>query len=157
MSRSLSAETLKALYAQETGVVFVMLLTLDHESLSEPIRVCSDSKQLTSRGNVFIAYPFEVVLPEDREDATLRAQLVIDNIGREVMLALKKMTTAARVTIEIVRTDAPDRVEAAFPDFRLTNVKYNALTIKGDLMLEDFTAEPYPHLSFTPSSFPALF
>ena len=157
MSRNLSSETLKALFSQETDQVFVMLLTLYHESLMTPIRVCSDSKMILSRGNEFISYPFEVVLPDDKENGPLRARLLIDNIGREVMSAIKQISTAAQVTIEIIRVADPDVVEASFPDFRLTNVTYNALTVQGDLTLEDFTAEPYPYLTFTPSSFPGLF
>lgn len=157
MSRNLSTNTLKALYAPETDEAFIILLTLNHENLSAPIRVCSDALNMTSRGDDFIAFPFELVLPDDMENTPPRARLVIDNVSREIMVALKSVTTAANVVMEIVRAAAPDVVEASFPDFKLTNVKYNALTVQGDLTLEDFTAEPYPATLFTPSNFPALF
>ena len=157
MSRNLSTETLKALYAPETDEAFIILLTLTHENLAEPLRVCSDSVDVTSRDQEFIAFPFELILPDDRENTPPRARLVIDNVSREIMLALKSITTAAGVLMEIVRAGDADVVEASFPDFKLTNVKYNALTVQGDLTLEDFTAEPYPATLFTPSHFPGLF
>ena len=157
MSRNLSTDALKAIYAQETGEAFLILLTLDHDTLAQPLRVSSDAVNTDSRGDTYVAFPFELVLPDDRENTAPRARLVIDNVSREVLSAIKTLNTAPTVKMEIIRSSAPDVVEAVFPDFKLTNIKYNALTIKGDLTLEDFTAEPYPSTIFSPSTFPALF
>ncbi len=157
MSRNLSTDALKAIYAAETAEAFLILLTLDHETLETPLRVSSDAVDTVSRGESFTAFPFELVLPDDRENTSPRARLIIDNVSRVVLASIKSLSTAPSVTMEIVRGSDPDTVEAVFPDFKLANIKYNALTIQGDLTLEDFTAEPYPSTIFSPSSFPALF
>lgn len=157
MSRNLSTDALKAIYAPHTTEAFLILLTLDHETLHEPLLISSDAVNTTSRGKDYISFPFELVLPDDRENTTPRARLVIDNVSREVLSAIKLLNTAPSIKMEIVRSGDPDTVEAAFPDFKLTNIKYNALTIQGDLTLEDFTAEPYPATIFSPSTFPAIF
>lgn len=157
MSRNLSTDAIKALYGQETAEAFLILLTLDHESLNNPIRVSSDAVDTESRGENYTAFPFELILPDDRENTAPRARLVIDNVSRDVLSAIKSLNSAPTMKIEIVRGSDPDTVEAIFPDFRLTNIKYNVLTIQGDLSLEDFTAEPYPSMIFSPSTFPAIF
>lgn len=157
MSRSLSGLTRQALYAPETGEVFLVLLTVSHASLAAPIRITSDSAVTVSRGNSFIPFPFDLVLPDDLEGRAPRARLVIDNIDRQIVSAVRGLSSAASVLIEIIRAADPDTVEAQFVDFKLTNVSYDAQKVEGDLTIEDFTAEPFPAAIFSPSLFPGLF
>lgn len=157
MSRSLSSSAKTALNAAETGEAFIILLTFTHGSLASPIRVSSDDVNTVSRGETFAAYPFELVLPDDGEGRSPRARLVIDNVDRQIMEAIRSLQSAPVLLIEIVRAAAPDTVEAVFHDFRLQNVTYDSRAIEGDLSIEDFTAEPYPAASFSPSYFPGIF
>ena len=157
MTRSVSNITREALYSQETGEAFLVLLTIDHISLDVPIRVSSDAVDTESRGLNFIAFPFELNLPDDQENAAPRARLKIDNVDRTIVKTLREITSPANVLIEVVRAADADIVEAKFLNFKLVNVTYNAKTVEGDLTIEDFTSEPYPANSFSPSLFPALF
>jgi len=157
VSRSISNIAKEALYSQETGEAFLILLTIDHISLETPIRVCNNASNIVSRGLEFIAYPFELTLPDDRENASPRAKLTIDNIDRQIVKTLRDITSTADVLIEIIRAAEPDIVEAKFINFKLSNVKYDYFKVEGDLTIENFTAEPYPAGIFSPSMFPALF
>lgn len=157
MSRTLSVGARQAMFAADGGDVFVILLTFAHTQLSEPIRVSSDSEDTVSRGQVFVAYPFDLTLPDDDESRAPRARLVIDNVDRQIVATLRGLATSPVLTLEIVRAAAPDVVEAVFHDFRLRNVRYDSHVIEADLTIEDFTAEPYPAGSFCPSLFPGIF
>ncbi len=157
MSRDITLASLQSLYRQETDDVFLILLTIDHGSLSAPIRVTSDSVDTVSRGESFVAFPFDLSLPEDSETLSATAKLQIDNIDRQIIAAMRQMTTMPTVLLEIIRAAAPDIVEASFPDFRLSQIQYDALTISGELTIEDFTAEPYPSGVFGPANFSGLF
>lgn len=157
MSRALTALARRALNAQETGEAFLILLTIDHPNLSAPIRVTSDAVDTVSRGETFAAYPFELSLPDDGEGRAPRAKLVIDNVDRVIVQAVRSLAGAPVALIEIVRAGDPDTVEARFADFRLVNVAYDALAVRGDLSIEDFTTEPFPAAVFSPSLFPGLF
>lgn len=157
MSRSLSQLARQALFAPETGEAFLVLLTISHPGLEQPIRITSDAVDTQSRGLGFIAFPFDIVIPDDTEGASPRARVTIDNIDRTIVAAVRSMNAPATVLIEIVRAADADTVEAAFPDFRLINVSYDARTVSGDLAIEDFTAEPWPASRFSPAGFPGLF
>ena len=157
MSRNLSASTRQAIFAADSTDAFVILLTFEHDSLIEPIRVSSDSEDTVSRGQAYIAYPFDLTLPDDDEGRAPRARLVIDNVDRQIVATLRNLATSPVLTLEIVRAAAPDMVEAVFHDFRLRNVRYDSHVIEADLTIEDFTAEPYPAGSFCPSLFPGIF
>jgi hypothetical protein len=157
VSRTVSGLTRQALYAAETGEVFLILLTISHPQLVAPIRVTSDGVDTSSRGNSFIAFPFELVLPDDQESKSPRARLIIDNIDRQIVSAVRSLTSSPNILIEIVRAAAPEVVEAQFIDFKLVNISYDSHVVQGDLTLEDFTAEPFPAGSFSPNLFPGLF
>lgn len=157
MSRNLSTGARQAIFAAESGEAFIILLTFTHESLATPIRVGSDSVDTVSRGQAYIAYPFDLTLPDDDEGRAPRARLVIDNVDRQIVATLRNLATSPVLTLEIVRAAAPDLVEAVFHDFRLRNVRYDSHVIEADLTIEDFTAEPYPAGSFCPSLFPGIF
>lgn len=157
MSRNLSSGAIAALNAQETDEAFLVLLTIDHDDFSVPIRVCSDAVDVTSRSNSYVSFPFDLVLPDDTDNQSPRARLTIDNVDRQVVQAIRQIDTAPSVLIEIIRAADPDTVEASFPDFIMTDISYDALTVSGELTLEDFTAEPFPAGVFSPAEFPALF
>jgi hypothetical protein len=157
MSRSLSALARRALYGAETGDVFLILLTLSHDDLPAPLRVCSDAVDVVSRGTTFSAFPFDLTLPDDDDNQSPQARLSVDNVDRQIVAAIRRIPTAPTVLIEIIRAADPDVVEAVFADFKLTDIQYDSQTVKGNLTIEDFTAEPFPAASFSPGSFPGLF
>ncbi|MFN7115023.1 MAG: DUF1833 family protein [Alphaproteobacteria bacterium] len=157
MSRPLTPDTRRALNAPETAEIFTVLLTIAHPDLEVAIRVCDGGADVTSRGALFTAYPFALALPEDEDGRAPRARLSIDNVERQIVEAVRRLTSSPFVTIEIIRRAAPDVVEARFEDFRFTDISYDSQVVEGDLTVEDFTAEPYPAACFSPSLFPGLF
>lgn len=157
MARNISTAGMQAVNASETDAAFLILVTIDHAGFSEPLRVSSDAVDTISRGQTFTAFPFEISLPDDSDDRTPRARLSIDNIDRSIVQAIRSIDTPPSVLIEIVRSADLDTVEAAFPDFKMREIEYNALVVEGALTIEELEAEPYPSRIFSPADFPGLF
>lgn len=150
------SDTLKGeAWAVESDLPLV-LLEINHADLAAPIRVVNNTVDITSGGDVYSAFAFEIRLPDALEDAPPRARLRISNVSREIAQAIRDITSAADVTIEVVRQDDPDTIEVSWPAMRLTNVRWDFLTVEGDLEFEDLTREPYPFLSFSPAEFPGV-
>lgn len=154
--RSLSATARAAINAQETDQVFLVLLTISHSDLAQPIRVVRDHNNITSRGDQYLAYPFDVTLPDDREDTITTVSLTIDNVDRSIATAIRTIAGAPDVTLEVVRADDPDEVEAGPFDFKLRDVTYNALTVSGELAFEDILNRAVVKNTFTPADFGGL-
>jgi hypothetical protein len=166
MSRNVSTNLIEAVNASETDEAFIILVTIDHADLSEPIRITTDPYEdvdgndtmgVISRGNNFIALPFELILPNEDEDQSPMAKIKIDNISREIVEAVRTITSPADFSIEIVLASDPDTVEASWTGFQLRNVRYDAFVVEGELTIEQFDKEPFPEGKFTPSAFPGLF
>ena len=157
-----------SVHAPETGEVFIVLLTITHATTpaeitrvsSDPTVRLSDDPVLygtASRGETFLFFPFDLRLPDAGGEAMPRAQLVIENVGRELIAAIRSVVEPAEILIELVCASTPDTVEASYPVLRVARVQYNAQTITCDLEYAPLTSEPYPAGSFTPGAFPGLF
>ncbi len=134
----------------------LILLTISHSSLSEDIRVVNNKVAIVSNNLEYIAFPFQIQLPDSKEDSQPSAKLTISNVSREIGLAIRSISTPPSVTITVVRQATPDIVEAQFVGMRLNNVKYNMMTVTADLEFEDLTREEYPSLKFSPSIFKGI-
>jgi hypothetical protein len=147
-----------AMYQQETGEAFVVLITITHPIIAaEPIRVCSNATDVLSRGLTFFAYPFQLQLPSSDPTQPPKAQLKIDNVTPEIINALRGLDTSPTVTFEIIRAKQPNIIEISMPNFILNSVQYDSLTITGDISVEQYLTEPYPKGTYSPGYFPGLF
>jgi len=139
-------------FAQESDLPLV-LLTISHDDLAQDILVVNNKVNITSNGKEFIGFPFEIVLPDASEDAPPQSKIRINNVSREIGQAIRAISTPPDVTIQVVRQDTPDIIEAEFAGMFMTNVTYDALMVEADLFFEDLVREPWPCLRFNPSYF----
>jgi hypothetical protein len=168
MSRNVSALFREAVYRPETGEVPVVLITLDHPDLLDPIRVSTDNadtfvvgertvRGTISNGNNFAYCPVRITLPDDSEETISEASLEIDNVERSIMAAIRALQAPPTITMQAVLASTPDVIEAQWLNFKLADVEADALVISGKLSLGNFLGEPYPGGSMLPSNFPGLF
>ena len=157
MSRSLSLAARQAVNAPETGEVFLLLLTLDLEELETPIRVVNNTKDIVSLGETYIAFPFEIALPDEDPDSVVRVTLRIDNVDREIVKNLRTVSSPLAVSLEVVMASSPDIVEAGPFNMTLVTAEYDALTVTGELAFEDVLNEPFPGHAYVPGDYPGLF
>lgn len=167
--RSTSAAFREAVYQPDTGEVFVLLLTINHENLgSDAIRLSTDNKDIFtidgievrgtySQGQQFLFLPMDIILPDDSDETISSAKISIDNVDREILIAIRGMDSAPTVTMQVVLASAPDVIEAQFNGFELKDVTADALVISGTLSLGNFLSEPFPGGSMLPSNFAGLF
>lgn len=143
-------------FGQEGGG-FLVLLTINHASLGAPLRFVNNTVDITSNGNDYIAYPFDLTLPDERDGNAPTAKLVIDNVMREISTTIRQISDPPTISIQIVRIEDFDSSEVTLPVFTLRNVEVDDLQISGDLVIDDITKEPYPARTFTPAEYPGLF
>ncbi len=157
MSRNVSATARQAMYAPGTSEVFLMLLQVDHEDLAQPIRVVDNTEAVTHGGNVYLPYPFELLLPDDSEQIK-EVRLTIDNTDRMLMTAIRTIDQdKPTVTFKVILASSPDTVEAGPFECVLSSVTYSLKTITASLIYEDRLQVKVPALEFTAKDFPGLF
>ena len=156
-------------YAEERGGIPICLITIDHADFVNPIRISTDPTQrlvetvtdiiygTISRGVEYYFFPCKLKLPDDKDDGPGSKRIQFANVNREYVSLIRSISGPLRVNTEMVLSNAPDAVDAPWPEFLLRSITYNAMTITGEMHMETLETEPYPAGSFLPSTSPSIF
>lgn len=157
----------QALFAQESGEVAVMLLTITHSSLATPIRLSTDPTQrlttdplvygTVSRTNTYYFVGMEVTLPDEKDKSAPASKMVVSNVDRSIIPLVRSINSPAQVKMEGLLVSDLSTVEFTVPAFDIVNVQYDAGQLTFDLTVDSFATEPFPSGSFDPASFAGLF
>lgn len=154
--RTLSPQAVLSTTAAETDEVWLALVTIDHPSLPAPIRLANNIEDVTSRGETFIACAFNLLLPGEDPESQVVARLQIGNVDRQIVIALRGLTSPPVFTIEVILASSPDYVELSLPDLVLRSASYDAEKVTGELVFESIYVEPIA-VTMTPARFPGMF
>jgi hypothetical protein len=133
------------------------VFALYRAGLFTPIRVVNNTRPVVSEGKQYVAFPFQVQLPDERDDRVTGVTLRIDNVDRSIVTALRQVTTELSVSLSVILDSDPDVVEVGPYLFSLKRANYDANVVSGEMEYEDVLREPMPGHTFTPSFFPGLF
>ena len=144
-------------FAEASGEVFLVLLTLDHADLGAPLRFVNNDEDVISGGATFTAFPFDFVDAPESDESRGAAQLRIDNVDRVIAETLRGLLTPPSVTVEIVLASDPDTIERRFDGLFLVSASWDAASVSGTIALVEDEDEPACMWIFTPASAPGLF
>lgn len=155
---TLSTTAIRTLQRTDDPFGLLMLLTITGDGLGDTIRLVSDTRDCTSRGQVYLGLPFAWTLPEEAAGEVGRAQVQIDNVGRELTAELERLPPGAELvaTLEVVCRATPDVVDMSFTapmsGLQATPLSITATVGEGDLM-----RLPAVDVRFDPFTAPGLF
>lgn len=158
MTRAYSSEfksTLSAVSATESPLI---LLEINHSSLSTPVRVINDVQDLTSNGNLFIGCPFRCILPDDFEGQLPKAKLAVDNIGRDLMYWIETSNGGAGSTVRFMQImrSRPNLIEWEIT-MNLYNLVVTMQDITAELGFENLFAKPAISFQYRPTNSIGIF
>lgn len=158
MSRTYSLTARRQLHTTSADDPPLVLLEITHANLTTPVRVVGDSQDLTHLGNVFVAMGFRVRLPDESQGAQPRAELAVDNIGRELMQWIEQSAGGrnARVRLMQVLRSHPDNVEWEISMY-LNNIKATQAEVSGELGFPRLLDVPAVQLRADPQTMPGIF
>ena len=143
--RQLSTAALNSMFdGTESEAVWLVLLTIDHATLTSPFHLVANTEDITSNGDLFTAYPFEVTLSPDDGTKLPEVQLTIDNVNRLLVETIRVMTSPPKVTLTVVLAAQPNVAEIEIKNMILRNVNYNAYSITGTLYADDILNARFP-------------
>lgn len=158
MARALSTSLKREMMAAQSGTAAVLLITITHASLAAPIRVCNAGQTVTSRGDDFLHFPFDITFPRASDEAPPSVRLDICGVDRQLIQAVRSIEgERARVALELVHSEDFDVVEIGPIEFDLIDVTYDALVVSGTIGHEPILNEPFPKDIFGPTTTPGIF
>jgi hypothetical protein len=157
MPRNVSLAAVQGAMASQTDEVYLVLLQVDHSTLGAPIRIVNNSTNVTSGGNVYTAYPFEVVFPDDVDEREPSAEVRIDNVDRFLMDEVRTIQSPPLMTISVIIESTPNTIEWGPLELETRGVSYDRNVITFSLAYSAFTQEPFPYRVFDTINFPGMF
>jgi len=142
---------------QNTDEVFLWLLTIEHAASSTVFRLANNLDDVISRGNTYMAFPFQFVLPEDDGETLPTIQISVDNVSLELIDIVRTYGSGIGITAEIVLASAPNTVEYSIEDLTLIDATYNSQSITLTAQIQDLLNQRYPADDFLPRTFPGMF
>lgn len=158
MARAYSAEYKSTLAATSAPEAPICLLEINHPDLDQPVRVVNDTQNITSNGNEYIACPFRCGFPDDFENQIPRAQLAVDNVGKELMYWVEASGGGKGATarfIQIMRS-RPDLIEWEIA-MNMSGIKATVQEVTADLGYENIFGRPAIQMRFDPFTAPGIF
>ena len=161
MSRTLSTAAVVAILEQSSGVAWHQLITIDHASLTTPIRLTDDQADIVSNGDTFTACGYTIELPDAIPDNLSRVSITIDNASQLLTANIRNINSppAARpsLLLEIINSGNLNAVEASF-NFDILVISIDDFKISGTIgHEEDLRTAGYPGITMGPNNFQGLF
>jgi len=142
---------------QNTDEVFLWLLTIEHQESSTTFRLVNNLDDIVSRGNTYMAFPFQFVLPEDDGETLPTIQISIDNVSLELIEIIRTYGTGITITAEIIMASMPNAVEYSIDDLSLVDATYNSQSITLTAQIQDLLNQRFPADDYLPRTFPGMF
>lgn len=152
--RTLSPAMETAIAAEESDECPLVLVTIEHDDLPEPIRVVNNIEDIVSNGATFVGLPFEIELPDEGERPG-EARIRVDNVDRRIVKAVRSIQTPPDVTVQVILASQPDVIDMEITGLKLRDTTTDAAAVTGYLRFEDLTVEPVAAM-ITPARFPGL-
>lgn len=155
MSNELSAELQAEIFAQESGDPFLTLVTLTHVDFT--IYLVNNSKDITSRGNVYTALPMKIRLPMDDGETARDFQVDFDNASRILITNLRSVTGNIGVKFEMILASMPNVVQMSYEDLVLSSITYTGTKVSAKIVFDSFLGVEMTSERYQPTNYPGLF
>jgi predicted RNA-binding protein with TRAM domain len=156
MSR-LSGAAASAVLAPETEKVFLHLIAIE-TSGGATLRFVDNTQNITSRGDVYTAAGFTIILPEQSAGAPSPCRLAIDNTDLSIFRTIKQAAgQTVTVSICVIMADTPDIYERGPLKYRLRNVKATKAVIEGEVYDFYLADRKFPKDTYAPDDFEGMF
>lgn len=137
---------------------FLELMVIDHASFASPVRIVNDTREWVIGGETYVALPFGVKLPTQAQQENPRAQIRIDNVGRELTAAIEGLPVGASLlaTLQLVSRATPTVVDYEFIA-QLSGINITPTLVTANMGPDDSMRQTAVRIRFDPQNSPALF
>jgi hypothetical protein len=137
---------------------FLELMVIDHASFASPVRIVNDTRDWVIGGHTYVALPFGVKLPTQAQQENPRAQIRIDNVGRELTAAIEGLPVGASLlaTLQLVSRATPTVVDYEFIA-QLSGINITPTLVTANMGPDDTMRQTAVRIRFDPTNAPALF
>jgi len=139
--------------------VFLWLITFTDYQNNDELYAVNNLEDITSNGQLFTAFPFQLTLPPDDGQKPQSLTLDFPNVGRELMQLVREYEAGKppKVKLDLVLASDPNVIEKTIDFMEVGAVEYNVLDIKFTLISSSIFARKTCIGTYNQAEFPGLF
>jgi hypothetical protein len=158
MPRPLSPRAILEAQRLNSDEVFLTLITILMDGAADgDIRVVNNTEDIVSRGETFLACPFQIVLPDEVDYATTNARIEIDNVDPSIWQGIRALGFAPEVRLEVILASETDVVLISSAGLKLREAIATSTVISGVLVPDTIWQTGYPEGDYDPPQNRGLF
>ena len=144
---------------RQSDVALLWLLTFTDYDNKVVLRAVNNLQDVTSRGNVYTAFPFNVTLPPDDGQKPTTLHLTFPNVGRELMEMVRKYAPGKnpKIKMELIASHSLDRVEKTLDFLTVTDANFDAMSVTFTLGSSSIFGRKTCTGTYNQAEFPGLF
>jgi len=154
VTRSLSTQALISTREQHTNEAWLVCIELVINGTAH--YVVNNDSDITSNGQLYTAYPFELTLAGDTLEDVPNVSVTIDNVDRMLVDALRASVKPPEFTIRVILSSQPDTVEFELTELKMVEVAVSDRAISASLTLDDVFTAAFGE-QYDPAQAPGLF
>lgn len=156
--RTFSNNAKNSLIQLMTDEVWLALLHLKVDAQNFYVVWPTDSP-VTSNGQDYAPYPFDLILPVESLEANESAQITIDNVDLSLVSALRSAVQPLQFNLKLVLASTPNVIEFELADLMSDTIQFDASKISATLAVNDVWNQKFPSRGgqYDPAQFPGLF
>jgi len=140
-------------------------LEISHGGLSRRVRIINDARDRVIAGRKYIALQFGARIARDEPDRVPSAELVIDNVGREITRWIEQARATPAgihgITVRVMIVTARGTARVAAPDYDVTmdvlSITAHSRQVTARLGFDPLVGRPAVTVRHDPATSPGLF
>lgn len=159
---SLSVTALVEMAKRESGDPPLILLTISHPDLPEPIRLAHNpgtdvTSSISGGSETYTGTWVDVTMMGNEPGEISRAAIRIDDTLRVIRAALADLTSLPTADIDVVMESEPNTAIASHRSLRIGSTTTDAINVEAQLDGPAFLSEVVPGLTMTREVAPGLY
>lgn len=140
-----------------TSEVWLSMLVLSHENWEDEVRLVRNNESITHQGEEYIAYPFDISLPNEESGTASVMEWVAANASQEVLAELRATSGPINAKSFWILASDPDSVVLGPYDLEMRSFTYNESRVTGNMQIEPILDAVFGHRAMNNTNAPALF
>jgi hypothetical protein len=159
MPRASPVEYRRIAYVESTGDTVISLITIDHDTLGEPLRFARNSTAVVHSGETYEPFDFDIKIPQITGDGTFtQTKLIIDTVDQRMVTALRSVTTPLSIEHKFVLLSDSDAITHGPFLYEVRGEQtYDAQRMELVLTFQPVLEEQCPWKRLSPSRAPGLY
>ena len=156
MPRQLTPSAVRSLLAENAEEVFLLTVRIFAEGIAD-ILLVNNLKDVQIGGKTYVAFPFNIILPNESRDKPPLAQIRIDNLDPEIIQVIRTVSGRPNFELAIRLASTPDIIEVGPITLKSSAADWDDDWVELSLVSKNLLNEPWPARNFSPTKFPGLF